>query len=164
MMTAASKYPVRADGMERADRRFEGLAKDVARVYEQHGFPRHDADALRQLDKTLFEHTYGSRGAAGEMERRLNGTAAPLVSPEGKVDSYACFAAAQELRRLPGAAGALVLVVGVNGMMYVGTAVDPKSPADLVASKVIAVLDGLTQDQAEAAALDVEVDENGRAS
>jgi hypothetical protein len=161
---AASKYPVRVNGMERADSRFDGLAKVVGLELEQRGFPRLTGDTHVELEKALFEFVYGSRGFAGELEKRLNGTAAPLVAGDEKVDSYACCAAAHELRRLRGAEGALVVAVDDAGMVHIGCAVEPQSQADLLASKLISVLDDLAHAQISAVAMDVEVDERGGVS
>lgn len=140
MNAAASKYPVRADGMERADRRFDQLARDVGLVLEQHGFPRVNGADRADLEKRLFEFLYGSRGAAGELERRLNGTAPPLVSDEGALDSYDCAAVAHELRRKRGAAGAVVIAMDDQNHVFTGCAIVPQSQMDFFASKVMALL------------------------
>jgi hypothetical protein len=128
------KYPI-APVM--GDRRFTMLARNVGLLLEQHAYDRLDGEDRDELEKVLYAFLYGSRGAAGELEKRLNGTAAPLVSDEGKLDSYDCLAAAHELRRVKGAQGALVIAMGEDGHLRSAVAAEEGSMMDIVGNEVI---------------------------
>jgi hypothetical protein len=162
---AASKYPVRADGMERADNRFISLARNVGAVLEQHGYPRVTGEARIELEKRLFEFCYGSRGAAGELERRLNGTAPPLVSDEGALDSYDCAEMAHELRRLHGAEGAIVIAIDPANRVYIGMAVpkEPGSQPDLLAAHLMRRIDEVADVHIQDVVLDLVLNADGTA-
>jgi len=154
-------FPVdREDG----DRRLDMLARDVGRVLEHHGYPRVNGEDRTELEGLLIEFIYGSRGAPGELEARLNGTAAPLVSDEGGIDSYECVAVAHELRRKRGADGALVLAMDADDVLHIGCAVEPQSKMDFLSGRLLALLDDLGHDQIAPVALDLVVNESGRAS
>lgn len=162
----ASQYPVRMDGQERADNRFASLPKNVAAVIEQHCFPRLPNEKRVQLERFLFEFIYGSRGAVGEIERRLNGTASPLVSNEGTLDSYDCAEVAHHLRRERGAEGAIVIAIDPANCVHIGIAVpkEPGSQADLLAAHLMRKIDDVANVHIQDVVLDLVVDENGGVS
>ena len=155
------KYPVRVDGRERRDRRFAGVARDVARVLEQHGFYRGDAEDQSDLRKAMFEYVFGARGPEGELERRLNGLAEPLVSDEGKLDSYDCAGVAHEVRRKRGAAGAIVLAIDDDNRVHIGMALPnkPGSQADLLGAKIMRQIDDVAHLHIQDVVLDFVVEE-----
>jgi len=137
--------------MERADKRFAALARDVGLVLEQHSYPRVNGDDRSELEKVLFDFLYGSRGAAGELEKRLNGTAAPLVSEEGTLDSYDCLAVAHELRRKRAATGALVIATDANDQLSIGLAADEGALMDVLGNEIIESLEGVLKKRGWAA-------------
>lgn len=150
---------------EVGDRRLDMLARDVGRVLEQHGYPKVNGNDRIELEKRLVEFLHGSRGAAGELESRLNGTAAPLVSDEGGLDAYECVAVAHELRRKRGADGALVIAMDEQNRLHVGCAVEPQSQMDFLSGKLLGLLDGLAEPGSiEPYVLDMVVNEQGQAS
>jgi hypothetical protein len=138
-------YPVRTNGMERADKRFEMLARDMGLVAEQHGYDRLTAEERAEFEKRLFEFFHGSRGAAGELEKRLNGTAAPLVKEGGELDSYDCLAVCHELRRVRGAEGALVIAMRSDSELTIGLAADEGSMMDVVGNELIDALSAVIE-------------------
>lgn len=162
---ASVKYPVERPAD--ADVRLSKMARDVRSVLGQHGF--WDVDRA-ELAKMLHEVLFGSRGAAGELEARINGTAAPLVSDEGKLDAYDCLAAAHELRRVKGAQGALVIAMSSDGHLSSAVAADQGSMMDIVGNEVIDKLDvvlearGWKLPEMQDVAMDFTVDAEGKAS
>jgi hypothetical protein len=146
------------------DGRLDMLARDVGVVLERHGYPRVNGRDRAELEKRLVAFIYGARGAEGELEQRLNGTAAPLVSPEGKLDSYDCAAVAHEIRRKRGAEGAIVVAIDEQNRVHIGCAVEPQSQADFLASKVMSVLDDVSHDAIQDVVLDLVVNEKGQPS
>lgn len=150
-------FPVAAEGAD--DRRFLNLARDVGRVLEQHAYPRVNGDDRVELAAKLFEFLYVSRGAAGEMEKRINGVCAPLVSDEGGLDAYDCVAVAHEVRRKRGAQGALVLAMDEKDHIHIGCAVAPQSQADFAFGRLLAALDELGTAQVEPIVLDLVINE-----
>jgi hypothetical protein len=162
----ASKYPVQMDGQERSDPRFVSLPKNVAAVIEQHCFPRLTAEKRVELERALFEFIYGSRGAAGELEKRINGTAAPLVSDDGALDSYDCAELAHALRRQHGAEGAIVIAIDPENRVHIGMAVpkEPGSQADLLAAHLMRKIDDVANVHIQDVVLDLVVDADGNGS
>jgi hypothetical protein len=134
--------PIDARGLDDAeDPRFAPAVKRTAAVLEQEGYPRVSGDDRTDLAAKLMEFLYASRGAAGELEKRLNGTAAPLVSPTGTLDSYDCLAVGHELRRLKGARGALVIAMDADDHLSIGLAAEEGSMMDIVGNELIGALE-----------------------
>lgn len=114
-------------------------------MLEQEGFPRVSGVDRVDLAAKLMEFLFVSRGAAGELEKRLNGTAAPLVKPGGELDSYDCLAVCHELRRVRGATGALVIAMGADDQLSIGLAADEGSTMDIVGNELIDALSSVIE-------------------
>ncbi len=131
-------FPVPVESTD--DPRFAPTVKRVGRVMEEEGYPRIAGADRRDLAAKLMEFLYVSRGAAGELEQRLNGTAAPLVKAGGGLDSYDCLAVCHELRRVRGAAGALIIAMGADDQLSIGLAAEEGSMMDIVGNELIEAL------------------------
>jgi hypothetical protein len=134
-------FPVAVEGAESLP--FDWAAKQTGYLLEQMGLPRVNGNDRAALESKLREFVLGSRGAAGELERRLNGTAEPLVSASGGLDSYDCLAVGHELRRLRGARGALVIAMDSEGHLSIGLAVEEGSTMDVLGNELIEALDSV---------------------
>lgn len=139
---AGERYPVSprldVDGMN--DRRFEMLARDVGIVLEQHGYPPVRGLDRRELENLLFGYVYAARGDEGDVEKRLNaGVAAPLrtFTPAGALGSADCVATAHELRRLKGARTVVVVALGDDGVLHMGSAADKSPVIDDVTERLL---------------------------
>jgi hypothetical protein len=150
-------FPVDVEGGD--DPRFTPALRRCAAVLEQEGFGLVRGQDRLDLGAKLMEFLYVSRGAAGELEKRLNGTAAPLVSDEGGVDSYECAAVAHELRRKRGAAGAIVIAIDDANRVHIGMAVHPGTQSDLLAAKVMQQIDDVAHLHIQDVVLDLVVEE-----
>lgn len=136
-------FPVAADGA--SDPRFTPSVKRIAAVLEEEGFGRVRGKDQIDLASVLFGFLYASRGAAGELEKRLNGAAAALVSGSGELDSYDCLAVSHELRRVRGAEGALVIAMGSNSQLSIGLAAEEGSMMDVVGNELIDALSSVIE-------------------
>lgn len=127
------------------DPRFIAVMKRLGTVMEEEGFGRMSHADRVATGAALFGVMYGSGGAAGELERRLNGTAAPLVAADGSLDSYDCLAVGHELRRNKGAEGALVIAMGSNSQLSIGLAAEEGSMMDVVGNELIEALSSVIE-------------------
>ena len=159
---ARGTYPLPVGDVE--DPRFAQFVKRTAALAEQEGFPRLDHAARVDLAAKLLEFLYVSRGAAGEIEKRLNSTVAPLVSDEGGVDSYECAAVAHELRRKRGAEGAIVIALDERSRVHIGMAMpkEPGSQADLLAARLMRQIDDVAHLHIQDVVLDLVVEDDGQ--
>jgi hypothetical protein len=159
-----SLFPVAA--LDANDPRFAVLVKRVGALVEEVGFGRVTYSDRVDIGAALFGVIYGTRGAAGELERRLNGTDAPLVDEEGKLDSYECAAVAHELRRVKGADGAIVIAVDARNRVHIGVATPnaPGSQTDLLAARLMRQIDEVAHDRIQDVVLDLVVTKKGQAS
>lgn len=156
-------FPVAADGAD--DPRFQPALKRVAAVLEEEGFGRVSGRARVDLGAALFGFLYASRDPdVAEIERRLNGPDAELVSDDGKLDSYDCAAVAHEVRRKRGAAGAIVLAVDEANRVHIGVAVEKGSQSDLLAAKLMRQIDDVAHLHIQDVVLDLVVEPTGQPS
>lgn len=156
---ARATYPLPIGDIE--DPRFAPSVKRTAAVLEQEGFPRLEHDARIDLGAKLMEFLFASRGAAGELEKRLNGTAAPLVDGEGKLDSYDCAAVAHELRRKRGAEGTIVIAIDAQNRVHIGMAVEPQTQSDILAAALMSKIDDVAHMHIQDVVLDLVVPPEG---
>jgi hypothetical protein len=127
------------------DVRFAAVMKRLGTVVEEEGFGRMTHEDRVATGAALFGVFYGSGGAAGELEKRLNGTAAPLVAADGSLDSYDCLAVAHELRRNKGAAGALVIAMSSDDELSIGLAAEQGTMMDVVGNELIDALSSVIE-------------------
>jgi hypothetical protein len=155
-------FPVVVEGA--SDPRFVAVLKRLSLVMEEEGFGRVTREDRVKLGAALFGAMYTSGGAAGELERRLNGATAPLISDEGKLDSYDCAAVAHEVRRKRGADSAIVIAIDERARVHIGCAVRPGSPSELIEARLMQKIDEAAHDFIEDVVLDLVVPEKVQAS
>lgn len=162
MQPQGALFPVAAEGEN--DPRFAAVIKRLATVLAEEGYGRATYADRVAIGAALFGVFYTSKNAAGELERRLNGAAAALVSDEGKLDSYDCCAVAHEVRRKRGAESAIVIAFDAHARVHIGCAVKPGSATELLEARLMEKIDEVAHDFIEDVVLDLVVPEPGRPS
>lgn len=130
-------------------------------LLEQHAYGRSTVSELAELEQVLFRFLYVARGGLGAVEQRLNsGVARPLrtlATPAGAMSSADCCATAHELRVLKPVQLALVVAVGNDGHMYMGTAADEGEVLDVLTERLLDAVESVCSPDARTVVNEVHV-------